>query len=176
MEAYLRSKGAITVEFGSLAYINTEVMPALLLDFVTHSAVCDCSEGLRAEIDRLGAEKQKIIQDNAQNALQLQSCNAELSSLKEQMAVTVKTIESFRAENLRLQKAVQTPLQVSPAASDIALMHAHEKLLKELQTLRSQSAEAIASLKVLEDENEEIREELEMLRDQAKKAAAPRVG
>jgi phage shock protein A len=60
--------------------------------------------------------------------------------------------------------------------SDDALKQAYEKLQREFQALRSQNAEALASLKVLEDENEELAQELERLKSQSKNAAAPKAG
>ena len=60
--------------------------------------------------------------------------------------------------------------------SDKKLRQSYEKLQKEFQQLRSQSAEAITSLKVLEDENEELRQELERLKNQqaAESASVPK--
>jgi phage shock protein A len=51
---------------------------------------------------------------------------------------------------------------------------AYEKLQKEFQALRTQNADALASLKVLEEENEELMQELENLRNQIKNAATPK--
>jgi phage shock protein A len=56
------------------------------------------------------------------------------------------------------------------------LKQAYEKLQKEFQALRAQNADALASLKVLEEENEELTQELENLRNQIKNAAAPKSG
>ncbi|HEX2014841.1 MAG TPA: hypothetical protein VLA68_06410 [Nitrososphaera sp.] len=56
------------------------------------------------------------------------------------------------------------------------LKQAYEKLQKEFQVLRAQNADALTSLKVLEEENEELMQELEDLRNQVKNAAAPKTG
>jgi hypothetical protein len=56
------------------------------------------------------------------------------------------------------------------------LKQAYEKLQKEFQALRAQNADALASLKVFEEENEELMQELENLRNQIKNAAAPKFG
>jgi chromosome segregation ATPase len=55
-------------------------------------------------------------------------------------------------------------------AENAQLKQSHEKLQKEFQTLRVQNAEALTSLKILEDENEELSQELDRLRNQLKNA------
>jgi predicted nucleic acid-binding Zn-ribbon protein len=68
---------------------------------------------------------------------------------------------------------LQVAQKNAPApAADSGLKQAYEKITKEFQSLKAQSIEAITSLKVLEDENEELREEIETLRSQLKSAPA----
>ncbi|MEW6605346.1 MAG: hypothetical protein AB1351_11755, partial [Thermoproteota archaeon] len=83
--------------------------------------------------------------------------------------------ETLKAENVRLQTAIKSaPASPSPqpAVSDDKLRQSYEKLVKDNQALRAQSAEALTSLKVLEDENEELMLELEKMRNQLNSASA----
>jgi hypothetical protein len=57
-------------------------------------------------------------------------------------------------------------------AENAQLKQSHEKLQKEFQSLRIQNADALTSLKILEDENEELSQELDRLRNQLKNATA----
>jgi chromosome segregation ATPase len=177
VENFLKSKGAIAIDFGMMEYLNSEVMPAILSELVERSKLdapsdTDLVTQLKAEIGRFGAEKQKMMEDNVRLASELRSHSAEVTALKEKVEGAAKVIESLKAENMRLQLALKSVQQAAPAAkqaagqSDKKLRQSYEKLQKEFQQLRSQSAEAITSLKVLEDENEELRQELEQLKNQ----------
>jgi hypothetical protein len=123
VEDFLKSKGAISVDPGTTAYISSEAMPGVLL-----------------ELTRL--------------------------------------IGMLKAENARFQASIKNaPAQnLQPVQGDDKLRQSYEKLQKEFQALRAQSAEALTSLKVLEDENEELTQELEMLKNRSKNAAAPKAG
>lgn len=180
VEGFLKSKGAISIDFGATAYINSEVMPAVLSELVERnntavSSNADLVAQLKAEVDRYGVERQKIMEDNARLASQVRSYPAEVAALKEQVAGAARLIETRKAENARLQAAlknVSAPTQ--PAQGDDKLKQSYEKLLKEFQELRAQNAEALTSLKVLEDENEELTQELDRMKNQSKNAAAPK--
>jgi chromosome segregation ATPase len=187
VENFLKSKGAIAIDFGMMEYLNSEAMPAILSELVERSKLdapsdTDLVTQLKAEIGRFGAEKQKMMEDNVRLASELRSHSAEVTALKEKVEGAAKVIESLKAENMRLQLALKSVQQAAPAAkqaggqSDKKLRQSYEKLQKEFQQLRSQSAEAITSLKVLEDENEELRQELEQLKNQqaAKSASVPK--
>ena len=97
-----------------------------------------------------------------------QSATGEALALKAQASAHARTIEILKSENARLQVAQKS----TPAPADNGLKQAYDKLAKEFQSLKAQSIEAITSLKVLEDENEELREEIEVLRNQLKSAPA----
>jgi hypothetical protein len=123
VEDFLKSKGAISVDPGTTAYISSEAMPGVLL-----------------ELTRL--------------------------------------IGILKAENARLQASIKNAPapNFQPVLGDDKLKQSYEKLQKEFQALRAQSAEALTSLKVLEDENEELTQELELLKNRSKNAAAPKAG
>lgn len=187
VENLLKSKGAIAIDFGMMQYVSSEAMPAILSELVERSkpdapSDTDLVAQLKAEIGRIGAEKQKMMEDNVRLASELRSHSTEVTALKEKDERTAKVIESLKAENMRLQLALKTVQQATPAAnqavgqSDKKLRQSYEKLQKEFQQLRSQSAEEITLLKVLEDENEELRHELEELKNQqaAKSASVPK--
>ena len=174
VESFLKSKGAISLDFGAMAYINSEAMPAIFSEVVERSKAdastnADMMAQLRAELGRFGAERQKIMEDNIRLASQLRSSTNEVAALKEKFDNTAKIIETLKAENLRLQAAKNATTSTAQTA-DPRLKESYEKLQKEFQQLRSQSAEAITSLKVLEEENEELNDELERLRSQMKNA------
>jgi phage shock protein A len=185
VEDFLKSKGAIALDFGSSAYINSEAMAVILSELVEKSEATSSSAAsaettmatLRAELGRFSAERQRLMEDNARLASQVQSLGSEVASLKEHIAGSARTIEALKAENSRMAAASKTPTQAqAPQPADDRMRLSYEKLAKEFQELRRQSAEAITSLKVLEEENEELREEVESLRAQARNAPAAKAG
>lgn len=177
IEGYLKSKGALSLDFGRFAYINSEMMPAILSELIESNkddtpSNLELVAQLKAEVGRYSAEKQKMLEDAAKLETQVQSYSAQVSMLQAQAAEAAKTVEALKTENARLQTMVksaplpttQSTLQPSPATSDDKLKQSYEKLVKDYQLLRSQNAEAITSLKVLEEENEELMQELERMR------------
>lgn len=183
VEGFLRSKGAIALDFGSSVYINSEAAAAILSELVLKAEASSSSVAgaeamvatLQTELGRFKVERQKLTEDNAKLASQAKSLALEVAALKEQAAAWAKTIETLRAENQHREAAPKNPpLQAS--AFDDKIRLAYEKLAKELQELRARNAEAITSLKVLEDENEELRDEVEALRAQARFAPAAKAG
>jgi len=139
-------------------------MPAVLSELVertkTDVSNADLVAQLKAEVGRYGTERQKIMEDNARLASQVQSYSTEVAALKSEVV------------------CLEAALKNAPASSQVndKLKQSYEKLQKEFHELRAQSAEALTSLKVLEDENEELVRELEMLKNQSKNAAAPKAG
>lgn len=182
VEGFLKSKGAISLDFGVTAYINSDAMPVVLSELVERKSDVNSNAELvaqlRAEVGRYGAERQKIMEDNTQLASQIKSYSSEVASLKEQATSTAKLIETLKAENARLHAAVKNaPAQLSqPVQGDDKIKQSYEKLQKEFHALRAQCAEALASLKVLEEENEGLMQELELLKSQSKNATAPKAG
>jgi chromosome segregation ATPase len=174
VEEYLKSKRAIALDFGQSAYVNSDAMPSILSELVSSSSnKQNVDEALvaqlKAELAKFGAERQKLLDESARLASQLQSATGEGLALKAQVSAHARTIEILKSENARLQVAQKN----APApAADSGLKQAYEKITKEFQSLKAQSIEAITSLKVLEDENEELREEIETLRSQLKSAPA----
>lgn len=178
VESLLKSKGAITLDFGTSAYINSDAMPAILSELASAASLQSSNNNanealvaqLKVELARFGAERQKLMDESTRLASQLRTHANEVGALKAQVSASAKTIEALKAENIKLQTAPKS------APSDAA-KQALEKLRQEFQALKAQNAEAITSLKVLEDENDELREEVEMLRSQVKNAPpAPKAG
>lgn len=177
-EDLLRSKGAIALDFGSAAYINANSMPAILSELAERSAMVNSlkeSEALvaqlKVEISRFSSERQKLIEDNAALVSQLQSASGEITSLKEQAASHAQAMEALKAENAKLSSVpVQAP--PAPAVLDDSLRQEHYRLLAEFKQLQNLSAEALTSIKVLENENNELRKELESLKNPPKEVAA----
>lgn len=179
VEDFLKARGAIALDFGSYAYVSSDAMPALLSELVERSASSSDAaavEQLKTELNKFAAERQRLIEDGARLASQLKSSSAEVASLKEQAAAASRAAETLRAENARLKAAAvpAAPTKAPPAAADMMLKQSYERLVREFQQLRSQSIEAITSVKVLEDENTNLQEEIEMLRAQAKNASPPK--
>lgn len=195
---FLESRGAVSLDLGSYAYINSDAMPAILAELVARAAADGRDRQqqdalvaqLRSELAKQAEERQRLIGDNSRLALQTKSLSPEVLALKDQLSAANKTIESLRSENSRLQQAATTTKAVAAAAkaslphpaapqaaqsapaADPALRQSYDRLLKEFHQLRSQSIEAIASLKVLEEENAVLQDEVEALRAHAKNAAA----
>ncbi|HEY8140369.1 MAG TPA: hypothetical protein VIE86_04735 [Nitrososphaera sp.] len=183
LESFLRSKNAISMDFGTAVYLDSELMPKILAELVDRSSVdtvpspneSDLSAKSNLQAVELEAQRDKISEENRVLAAQGQAQLAEITALKEQASYALKTVETLEAENIRLQHAVSNASSHVPksAADNEILRQSCEKLQRELQQVRGQSIEAITSLKVLEDENEELRRELENLRGQQKVAPAP---
>ena len=81
VESFLKSKGALSLDFGTFAYVNSEMMPAVLSELVEKGRrdappSADLVAQLKAEVGRYGAEMQKMTEDNAQLASQIQSHSA----------------------------------------------------------------------------------------------------
>jgi hypothetical protein len=58
---------------------------------------------------------------------------------------------------------------------DDKFRQSYEKLVKDFQALRAQNAEALTSIKVLEDENDELMGELEKAKSESR-TATPKAG
>jgi hypothetical protein len=183
VEEFLKARGAISLDFGSYAYVNSDIMPVLLSELLERPAAGSPDAAavvvgqLKAELTKFAAERQRLMEESARMATQLKASSAENASLKEQAAASAKVAEALRAENARLKVASVPPSAAqaqSQTSADPLLKQSYERLVKEFQQLRSQSIEAITSLKVLEDENTNLQEEIEMLRAQAKNASAPK--
>ena len=179
VEDFLKTRGAIALDFGSYAYVSSDAMPKLLSELVERPASSSDAAvvgQLKTELNKFAAERQRLIEDGARLASLLKSSSAEIASLKEQTVAASRAAETLRAENARLKatSAPPAPAQAPSAAADMMLKQSYERLVHEFQQLRSQSIEAITSVKVLEDENTNLQEEIEMLRAQAKNASAPK--
>ncbi len=182
VEKFLRSKNAISLDIRASAYINPEAMPAILSELIeklsiNSSSNTDLVSDLKAEVCRIEVERQKLRDDNAYLTSQLESEQLEVSTLREKAANDIAVVEALKAENARLQAALKdardttanktTASKIATSiTSDDKIKQSYAKLQKEFQLLRSQSVEAIASLKVLEEENEELRIALDELKNQ----------
>lgn len=164
------------------------MMPAILLELIGNNKTeaasnADLVAELKAEVDRYSAERQKMLGEAAKLQTQVKAYSAEVATLKEQVAGAAKMVEALKAENARLQSVAkhaslsnpQSIPQPSPAESYERLRQSYEKLMKDFQALKAQNAEALTSLKVLEDENEELMSELEKMRHPLN-ATSPRAG
>jgi chromosome segregation ATPase len=177
LESFLRSKNAISMDFGAAAYLNSDLMPQILAELINGSNAAALSasnqeylSALRLRMGELEVQCEKITLENRALAAQTQAQLTEIASLKEQASSALGTVETLEAENIRLQHALSNASNQVPkgAADNETLRQSFKKLQMELQQVRSQSIEAITSLKVLEDENEELRRELENLRGKQK--------
>lgn len=180
VESYLKSKGALSLDFGTFAYVNSERMPTILSELIERGKAeapsnIDLVARLKAEVGRYSAERQKIVEDNTRLASQIKSYAAEVAALKEQTAGATRLVEALKVENARLHSAIQNTSAVPSTQLSLAddkLKQSYEKLVKDYQALRAQCAEALTSLKVLEDENDELMFELEKMRNQVSAASA----
>lgn len=185
IENFLKSKGAITLDFGTSAYINSDLVPAILQELISSSQsstlhLSNEKERLvaqfNAQISILADERKKLVDQNAQLSSQLRVHANDIAALTAQASAAARTVQTLRDENTRLRSVTKNAPIPQSLSSNGAIKQAYERLQKEFQTLKAQNVEAITSLKVLEDENDELREEVEMLRNQAKNAVAPKAG
>ncbi len=163
IESFLRTKNVIYMDYGLRAYIKSEAIPSILSELASatkvYSKQSDAAELLKVELEKSLQEKAGLITRTG-------LMEAELASLRTQVASALQQVQKLDAEK-RLSSQRNTPNSIpqSGSGSD-ALRQSYEKLRTEFQTLMSQSIESITSLKVLEEENEELRQELENLRAQ----------
>ena len=94
-----------------------------------------------------------------------------ISELLEKGKTNNRLVEMLRSENARLQSELDKSVQ--PVQADGKLKQSYERLQQDIQALRAQNAEALTSIKILEDENEELMAELEKLSSQ-RSSALPR--
>ncbi|MER3407511.1 MAG: hypothetical protein C4292_01535, partial [Nitrososphaera sp.] len=97
---FLNSKGALSLDFGSYAYISADAMPAILSELVAKAAASttaatDSSQGqdallvqqqqqqLRSELARQAEERQRLIAESSRLAMQAKSFSSEILALKE---------------------------------------------------------------------------------------------
>jgi chromosome segregation ATPase len=188
VEEFLRTRNAISLDFGATAYISPEAMSAILSELIeklNRNLPCsdaDLVSDLKAQVVRLDTERQKLMDDNTRLISQLQSEQLEISTLKRDAANSTAVIEALKTENAKLQTALKAATTTTsnskinntttaskaanPIVNDDKIKQSYEKLQKEFQLLRSQSVETIASLKVLEEENEELRQALDETKNQ----------
>lgn len=182
VESFLKSKGTITLDFGRAAYINSEMMSVVLSELVERCntegpSVRDLVTQLKTEVGAYSVERQKLLEENNRLASQVKSYSTEFAALKEQVAGATLTIELLSTENARLQSTLKSAPGTPPTAtSDQKMRQSYEKLQKDFQALRAQNAEALTSLKVLEDENEELMLQLEKLKHESINPVVPKAG
>jgi hypothetical protein len=101
VEDFLKSNGAISLDFGATAYISSKAIPTILLELVERSKTdaslnADLVVQLKTEMGRYVAEKQKMMEDNAKLASQVRSYSAEVAALKEHAAGAARLIGTIR--------------------------------------------------------------------------------
>ncbi|GEM_PF-1226596 len=178
--ALLKSKGAISLDFGSAAYIDSEAIPAIISELVekANSAPEKCNHeqliaDLKHELARSIEERENIANENVRLSFDLKAGILEIQSLKTQLEDCKKVIANLNeaARHVNTARVEQATEAAKAAPQSAGVTQADEKVKKELQQLRHEHVEAIASLKVLEDENEELRNEIEALKAQLKNTA-----
>ncbi len=163
VESLLRSKGAIFMDFGSAAYVKSELIPPLLLGLIA-SENSDGSNQNSHEIAILSSELEKSSQERSILTEKLKLLEEEIASQKNQSATAFGNVEIVGGEQSQPPADMNSTSPSLAQFSEESSRHSNESLQKELQKVRSQSIEAIASLKVLEEENEGLRQELDDLR------------
>lgn len=146
VEIFLKSKRAISLDFGTFAYVNSEVMPTVLSELVergktdAHSNAYVVAQ-LKAEVVRYSAERQKIMEDSMRLASQVKSYSVEIAALKDQAADAVKIIGALKTESACLQAALKHALPTrssQSALSDDKMRQSYGKLQKDFQVLRAE--------------------------------------
>jgi chromosome segregation ATPase len=177
IENFLKTEGAIISDFGHSAYIKSDIASVILSDLVKKSKASDISNANfsnATDTEKLKTENIKLLADNekksielSQKTLQIESQDSQLAALKVEMSEKAQLIDILTAQNSQLNAKLKATLlsrstTESQAGDDNKLRF--EKLQNELQKLRIQNIEAITSLKVLEEENEQLQEELDQLK------------
>ena len=183
VEVMLRQNNAITLDFGSAAYIDSEIVSKLLCQLVDNRKQdLVAIEYLRNQLesaDKRSSEQDLSNTDYGRENNVLKSQVSKLSADLDKSARLVKeyssTIDALRTEITKLRLSSSSP-DVSKNNSSQAynaqrVETADKGMNMELNKIRVRYAEALASLKVLEDENGELTEEIEQLRKQSRQAA-----
>jgi regulator of replication initiation timing len=178
---FLKSNGAISLDFGTVAYVNSEAMPALLLGLIENgirdpSSNVDLGSKTNAEVVTNSAERQDIMEDTTRLTSQNKSYSAELFALKDEVAAAAGLFETLKTENERLHCALRNAQASKQIQGVDKIKESYEKLQKDFQALRAQSAETLSSLKVLESENDELMKHLEHLHNHSKNVPAANSG
>jgi hypothetical protein len=131
-------------------------------------------KSLSQSLTALESEKQKVIQDKLKLVSEVERLAQSNETLTSQISEANRKIELLRCENLKIQpnynncnsKSILGSNHKVSANSEFSnLRVSFEKLQKELIDLRHNNIDNLASLKVLEDENQELTKEIELLRN-----------
>jgi chromosome segregation ATPase len=173
VEALLRSKNAIFMDFGSSAYVKSEGVSSIMLELMSIDKSSQTGETtiIDAEREAMQSQLEKLNKYVPELVGKLDSKQSEVVALNGRVEEFIRAIEGLKAENLRLSALVKSNDLGGALNEETGTTRAvYEKLQSAFQDLRSQHIEAIASLKVLEEENDELRKEIESLRNQANTA------
>ena len=188
LEMFLRDNHALRLDFGSSAYIDAEIAISLLHSLWTKSCQLPLTpqnsqsivQRNDSDIARLSEENNMLGLQNAVMNKQIKSLGSDLEKATKELAEYADYISLLKNENLKLQKQVQnfsTPNEkqnnTQAGASNAAV---EERTLSELRRLRLQHADALASIKVLEEENEQLSAELEVARKHTQQDCTVRTG
>ena len=169
VEDFMRARKAISIDFGASIYLSAESTSAILTELVAKHAAGSQIWAVAAPAEsqdrRVDAEDEKTRME-----LEITDLRSKLSSLALEADLSTRrakeysgTIDSLRLEIEKLREVITSKKETTPASSHTP--ESKEFRTNEIQTLRMQHADAIASLKVLEQENEELLKELESLRE-----------
>jgi hypothetical protein len=174
VEALLRSKNAIFMDFGSAAYVRSESIASTMSELISgqQSSQSASNRTISSEIAAMQSQLEKTNKEIQVLLARLEGKENEAISLQKRVQDSTKIIEGLKTENLRLSALVNTQSATQVVYGDTeTLRDSYQKLQLAFQSLRTQNIEAIASLKVLEEENDDLRDELEALRSQARGAS-----
>lgn len=163
VESFLRTRKAIYMDFGSSAYVKSDSIPSIMSELLLKATV---ESNQKDTVEFLKKELEKVTQEKTALADKLSLLTSETWSLRNHISGMMEDLEKTRAENLQLSQKITSLSIRIPDANNEGLRQSHEKLQKEFEKLRGQSIEAITSLKVLEEENEELQRELDGLKSQ----------
>lgn len=174
IESFLRSRGTILIDFGNSAYIDSEMMPRILSELLiqsNHNALSlEAVASLEAKIKQLQEDRDNIVNENIELRSQVERQSTEIATLKT-FAIPARDAKTTPADNANFPPQAENKSQVFQRTDPDEKQNV-EKLQLEVQKLRSQNIEAITSLKVLEDENDELRRELDGLKKRPKEMPA----
>jgi chromosome segregation ATPase len=161
------------MDFGSSAYVKSEGVSSIMLELMSIDKSSQTGETtiIDAEREAMQSQLEKLNKYVPELVGKLDSKQSEVVALNGRVEEFIRAIEGLKAENLRLSALVKSNDLGGALNEETGTTRAvYEKLQSAFQDLRSQHIEAIASLKVLEEENDELRKEIESLRNQANAA------
>ena len=176
VDRYIRERHLVALDLGRSVYLDSQKTVAIITELIqdklypTSSKTNDESLEERDErIVGLETNNKRLVDDLARSRSQLNLISSNFQSAKMTLEENSTMIVALRSENTQLKATLSKPQIVYCDPNDMVARKLDQRSgLSELELMRSQHIEAITSLKVLEEENCQLRQELDNLKQNAK--------